>query len=199
MTLQLFLALLLFAAVTAYTPGPNNTLLMASGMNHGFKATFPMAMGVALGFPLMIACVGLGLGKLFEIYPIIYKLLKYAGAAYMLWLAWKVANAGPANADNAAYNKPMSFLQMTLFQWINPKGWIMSVTALSTYTIPGSYYTGVASVVGAYVMMGLTSASAWALFGASLRHVMSDPRYYRAINITLALILVASIAAMFYH
>ena len=88
---------------------------------------------------------------------------------------------------------------MTLFQWINPKGWIMSVTALSTYTIPGSYYTGVASVVGAYVMMGLTSASAWALFGASLRHVMSDPRYYRAINITLALILVLSIAAMFYH
>ncbi len=199
MTLHLFLALLLFAAVTAYTPGPNNTLLMASGMNHGFKATFPMAMGVALGFPLMIACVGLGLGKVFEIYPVIYAGLKYAGAAYMLWLAWKVANAGPANANTTSQSKSMSFLQMMLFQWINPKGWIMSVTALSTYTIPDNYYLGVAFVVGSYVVMGLTSASAWALFGASLRHVMSDARYYRVINISLALVLAASVATIFYH
>ena len=199
MTLQLFLALVSFAAITAYTPGPNNTLLMAAGMNHGFKATFPMAMGVALGFPLMIACVGLGLGKVFEAIPVLNIILKFAGAAYMLWLAWKIANSGPANSSEAASKKPMSFIQMTLFQWINPKGWIMSVTALSTYTLPNQYYLGVAIVVGCYVVMGLTSASAWALFGASLRHIMSDVRYYRVINWGLAIVLVASIATIFIH
>ena len=199
MTLQLFLALLLFVAVTAYTPGPNNTLMMASGMNNGFKATFPMAMGVAFGFPLMIACVGLGLGKVFELYPALYTALRYAGAAYMLWLAWKIANAGSANADNTNTAKPLSFLQMAMFQWINPKGWIMAVTALSTYTIPGNYSVGAAVIVFTYVVMGLTSASAWALFGASLRHVMSDERYYKTINWALAATLVASIATIFYH
>jgi threonine/homoserine/homoserine lactone efflux protein len=198
MNWNLLLALVTFAAITAYTPGPNNTLLMASGMNFGFRRSIPMVLGVCIGFPFMIACVGLGLGKVFEVFPALYTVLKYAGAAYMLWMAWKIANSGPAAAADGDA-KPLGFVSMALFQWVNPKGWIMSVTALSAYTLPSDYYTGVAAVVGAFVLMGFTSASTWTLFGSALRHVMNDERYYRWINYGLAVLLVLSLVPIFWH
>lgn len=196
MTFEHFIALQLFAAIAAYTPGPNNTLLMASGVNFGFRRSLPLVCGVAIGFPLMIGLVGLGLGRVFETYSSLYAVLKYAGAAYMLYLAWKIATSKPSAAGEASDAKPLSFLQMALFQWINPKGWIMAITALSAYTTATSYYAGVAVVVATFVFMGLTSAIAWALFGAGLKQVMTDPRYFRIINIGLAVLLVASLVPM---
>jgi threonine/homoserine/homoserine lactone efflux protein len=196
MTFEQFLALQVFAAIAAYTPGPNNTLLMASGVNFGFRLSLPLVLGVGFGFPLMIGLVGLGLGKVFEVYASLYTVLKYAGAVYMLYLAWKIATSKRATENSDRDAKPLSFLQMALFQWVNPKGWIMAVTALSAYTTASSYYTGVAIVVATFVFMGFTSASAWALFGASLKQVMTDVSYYRAINIALALLLVASLVPM---
>ncbi len=196
MTFEHFVALQLFAAIAAYTPGPNNTLLMASGVNFGFRRSLPLVFGVAFGFPLMIGLVGLGLGRVFETYTALYIALKYAGAAYMLYLAWKIATSQPSGGGATTEAKPLSFLQMALFQWINPKGWIMAITALSAYTSASSYYTGVAVVVATFVFMGLTSAIAWALFGAGLARLMSDPRYFRIINIGLAVLLVASLVPM---
>jgi threonine/homoserine/homoserine lactone efflux protein len=196
MTFEHFMALQVFAAIAAYTPGPNNTLLMASGVNFGFRRSLPLVFGVGIGFPLMIGLVGLGLGKVFDNYASLYTVLKYAGAAYMLYLAWKIATSKPATANSDSDAKPLSFLQMALFQWVNPKGWIMAVTALSAYTTANSYYTGVAVVVATFVFMGFTSASAWALFGAGLKQVMTDVRYYRAINFGLAVLLVASLVPM---
>jgi threonine/homoserine/homoserine lactone efflux protein len=198
MTLELFFGLFVFAGVAAFTPGPNNTLLMASGMNFGFRRTLPLIAGVTLGFPLMIAMVGLGLGRVFDSYPIVYQSLKYAGAAYMLFLAWKIATAKLSTSEVAAA-KPMTFVQMMLFQWINPKGWVMAITALSAYTLASSYYTGVATVVGTFVLMGITSAMTWAGFGAGLKSVMTDPRYFRVINIGLAALLVMSLVPMLRH
>ena len=199
MTYDVFLALLLFAAISAWTPGPNNTMLMASGINFGFRRTLPHVLGVMIGFPLMIGCIGFGLGQVFERFPIIYTAMKYAGAVYMLWLAWKIATAKPAGAGNVAAGKPMTFLQAAAFQWINPKAWIMAVTALSTYTVSAHYSIGVAIVVAAFVFVGVGSASTWALFGVGLRHVMNDPRYYRIINLALALLLVVSLVPMLWH
>ncbi len=196
MTFEHFIALQLFAAIAAYTPGPNNTLLMASGVNFGFRRSLPLVFGVAFGFPLMIGLVGLGLGRVFETYIALYIALKYAGAAYMLYLAWKIATSQPSGGGATTEAKPLSFLQMALFQWINPKGWIMAITALSAYTSASSYYTGVAVVVATFVFMGLTSAIAWALFGVGLARLMSDPRYFRIINIGLAVLLVASLVPM---
>lgn len=193
MTFEHFIALQVFAAIAAYTPGPNNVLLMASGVNFGFRRSLPLVLGVTFGFPLMIGLVGLGLGRVFETYATLYTVLKFAGAAYMLYLAWKIATSEPSGSGEANDNKPISFVQMALFQWINPKGWIMAVTALSAYTSSSAYYTGVAVVVATFVVMGLTSAIAWALFGAGLKQVMSDPRYFRLINIGLAVLLVASL------
>jgi threonine/homoserine/homoserine lactone efflux protein len=198
MTLHLFLGLFVFAGIAAFTPGPNNALLMAAGMNHGFRRSLPLIFGVALGFPLMIGLVGLGLGGIFKVYPLLYTVLKYAGAAYMLYLAWKIATAQPAGQSDATA-KPMGFLQMCLFQWVNPKGWIMSVTALSAYTVAEDYYTGVAVVVGTFVLMGITSATTWTGFGAILKNTMTDPRYFRVINVSLAVLLVASLVPMLWH
>jgi threonine/homoserine/homoserine lactone efflux protein len=198
LTLNLFLALLTFAAITSWTPGPNNTILMATGINHGFRRALPMIFGVTFGFPLMIAIVGLGLGKVFETYPVIYTGLKVCGAAYMLWLAFKIATSVPSNGETQI-QKPMSFIGGVLFQWVNPKGWIMAVTALAAYTLPGSYYTSVAAVVLAFTLTGITSSTGWVLFGASLRHVMSDPRWFRLFNFGLAAALVASLVPLLWH
>lgn len=199
MNLEQYLALFVFAAVSAFTPGPNNTLLLSSGMTFGFRRTVPMIFGVVVGFPLMIACVGLGLGEVFARFPMIYTVLKYAGAAYMLWLAFKIATASRASEVASENAKPLSFLQMAMFQWINPKGWVMAVTALSAYTVGTNFYLGVSLVVGTFVLMGFGSATTWAGFGSSLRRVLNHPKHFRMINIALALTLVASLWPMFRH
>jgi threonine/homoserine/homoserine lactone efflux protein len=197
-TLSLFLALFTFAATMSWTPGPNNTILMATGINHGFRAAIPMALGVTFGFPFMIAVLGLGLGKIFEAYPDVYTVLKTIGTAYMLWLAYKIATTTPSNSE-AKNQKPMTFINGFLFQWVNPKAWMMGITALSAYTVPSAYYVSTAIVAGTFILTGMTSTTGWALFGASLRHVMNDPRWFRIINIGLAATLVASLIPMLMH
>jgi threonine/homoserine/homoserine lactone efflux protein len=199
MTFDLFLGLMVFASIAAFTPGPNNTLLMASGINFGFRRTLPLIVGVAIGFPLMIGCIGFGLGKIFEIYPLIYKMMKYAGAAYMVWLAWKIAIAVPSGEGGAAVGQPMTFLQAAAFQWINPKAWVMAVTALSAYTVAADYNFGVAMVVTTAFVMGIGSATTWAMFGVGLKHVLSDARYFRGINVALAIALLVSLVPMLLH
>ena len=199
MTYDLFIALFVFGGIAAFTPGPNNTMLLATGINFGVRRAWPHIMGVAIGFPLMIACIGFGLGKIFEIFPWIYVALKYAGATYMVWLAWKIANSTPSLDDGTAKGDPVTFLQASAFQWVNPKAWIMAVTALSAYTTAAHYSVGVLAVVGTFVFMGFSSALTWVLFGASLKHILNDERYYRFINIGLALALVASLVPMLWH
>ena len=199
MTYDLFLALFVFGGIAAFTPGPNNTMLLATGINFGVRRAWPHIMGVAIGFPAMIACIGFGLGKIFEVYPWIYVALKYAGAAYMVWLAWKIAMSKPSSDDGITKGDPVTFLQASAFQWVNPKAWIMAVTALSAYTIAGQYSVGVLAVVGTFVFMGFTSALTWVLFGAGLKHILNDARYYRYINWGLAAALLASLVPMLLH
>jgi threonine/homoserine/homoserine lactone efflux protein len=199
MTFDLFLALFVFGFIAAFTPGPNNTMLLATGINFGVRRAWPHIMGVCIGFPLMIACIGFGLGRIFELYPWIYVVLKYAGAAYMIWLAWKIATSKPSVDDGIAAGEPVTFVQACAFQWVNPKAWIMGVTALSAYTVATQYTVGVMAVVGTFVFMGFTSALTWVLFGAGLKHILSDARYYRYINWGLAAALVASLVPMLWH
>jgi threonine/homoserine/homoserine lactone efflux protein len=198
MTWELFSALFAFAAISSFTPGPNNTLLMASGINHGLSKTLPMMLGVIIGFPAMIAVVGFGLAQIFQVYPILYTAMKYLGAAYLLWLAWKIAMSTPsASGENTA--QPLSFFQAAGFQWINPKGWTMAVAALSTYTIPTSYLFGVAIVALTFMFTGVGSSFTWVLFGTGLRNALTDPRWFRMINIALACTLIISLVPMLWH
>ena len=118
---EIFSALLLFAFVSSITPGPNNLMLMTSGANFGFRLTLPHLAGVGLGFTLMIILVGLGVMQLFEAFPQSYTLLKVLSIAYLLYLAGKIALAKHTSQGNVQRNKPMTFIQAVLFQWVNPK------------------------------------------------------------------------------
>jgi threonine/homoserine/homoserine lactone efflux protein len=198
MSIDLFLALVTFAFVTSVTPGPNNLMLLASGVNFGFRRSIPHMLGIGSGFTLMVVLVGLGLGQIFAAYPLVYTGLRYVGGAYMLWLAWKIAKSGPVDGEKSV-GVPMTFVQAALFQWVNPKAWVMAVTAIATYTIPADYLWSVLLVGLVFGAVNVPSISSWTWFGTALKHVLNEPRYLRSFNVTMAVLLIASLAPLIYH
>jgi threonine/homoserine/homoserine lactone efflux protein len=186
---QIALAFLLFAIAALFTPGPNNMMLMTSGVNFGFRRTVPHV----LGFAFLQGLVGLGLGAVFQHYPWLYTALKYAGAAYLLWLAWQIAHAGPANGEGPAAGKPLTFFGAALFQWVNVKGWIIAIGASTAYAALAPYPWNIATQVALIAMVGVCSATTWVLFGTVLRPWLSSPRAVRIFNWGMALALAASL------
>ncbi len=189
--LDILLALVVFCVVSSVTPGPNNLMLMASGVNYGVRRTLPHLLGVSFGFALMVALVGLGLDALFRFAPWAFSVMKYAGAAYLLWLAAKIARAGVVK-DGAAAGRPLGFLGAAAFQWINPKGWVIAVSALTAYAASEDYATSVAVVALVYLAC-LPCSALWVVFGAAMRRFLANDRHARAFNWTMAALLVASI------
>lgn len=193
---ELLIGLITFCAVTLFTPGPNNLMLMTSGLNFGFRRTMPHFWGVALGFALMVLLVGLGLGAVFQAYPALYTLLKVAGAIYLLYLAYEIARSGPIESDGEARGKPLTFIEAALFQWVNPKAWVMAVGAVSAYAAVAPFPWNMLLITAMFGTLGCASSSAWVAFGSSLRRVLTDPASVRIFNVTMALLLVASLAPM---
>jgi len=190
---DLLWALLVFVVVTLFTPGPNNAMLMASGLNFGFRRGLPHLWGVALGFAVMVLAVGLGLGAMFAAYPAVYTVLKYAGAAYLLYLAWQIATAGPIEEGGEARGRPITFLEAAAFQWLNPKGWVMAVGAVSAYAGVAVFPVNVALMAFLFGSLGILSSATWLGFGTGLKQMLASPRAVRAVNIVMALLLVASL------
>ena len=127
MTYDILSALIGFAFATSITPGPNNMMLLASGANFGVRRTVPHMLGISLGHAFMVFLVGSGLAQLFHRYPQADLVLKLAATLYMLWLAWKIANAAPPR-EGEAKGRPFSFVQAAAFQWVNPKAWAMALS-----------------------------------------------------------------------
>ena len=198
MRLDVLAALLLFCVVAGGTPGPNNMMLMASGVNFGVRRTLPHLAGVVLGFAFMVALVGFGLDALFRVTPWLLPALRWAGAAYLVWLAWRIAASGAAK-QTAKASRPLGFLGAAAFQWINPKGWIMAVSALTTYAVSADYTTTVIVVALSYLVIGIPCSGGWLLFGAAMRRFLADPRRARAFNWTMAALLIASIGPVFWE
>ena len=191
------IAFSLYATVASITPGPNNTMVLASGLNYGFVRTIPHLAGIALGFTFMMVATGLGLHTVFVQFPMLQTILKYVGALYLLWLAWQLANAGAMSAEQTGGSSPMSFLGAAAFQWVNPKAWFMGVGALTTY-LPQPF--AVTDVLQMAAIFGLTCApcvAIWTIFGLGLRRILQNPRSVRVINIGMALLLVASLYPIF--
>ena len=189
-------AMTAFCFVAAATPGPNNLMLMTSGVNFGFRRTLPHLIGVVLGFTLMVALVGFGLDAIFSRFPALLPAMRYLGAAYMLWLAFKIATAGPLR-EGGSGGAPLGFFAAAAFQWVNPKAWVMAVGALTAYSVVDDYARNVAIVALSYLVVGFPSSGAWAALGASMRRALADPRVARPFNLTMAALLVASIATVF--
>lgn len=191
-----FLALVSFAFVTSITPGPNNIMLTASGVNFGFARTIPHMLGIGAGFTVMLLVVGFGLGAVFAASPVVQTALKIVGAAYMVWLAWKMANAGAISERDDGDAAPMSFMAAALFQWINPKAWVMAIGAMAIYVRPDHVLADVLQVAAVFALINLPCVSTWAGFGHGLRRFLRDAARVRVFNIAMAALLVASIVPM---
>ncbi|KPY57000.1 Transporter, LysE family [Pseudomonas amygdali pv. sesami] len=197
LSFDLLLAFTLFAFVTSITPGPNNMMLLASGVNFGFSRTLPHMLGISIGFFVLVLAVGFGLGSVFKAWPLLYTILRYVGAAYLLYLAWKIATSGPASDNVDSQGKPLSFMSAALFQWVNPKAWIMAIGAISTYTPMQGYFYNVVVISAVFALINLPSVGIWAGFGSLLRNILRDPLGLRIFNGVMAVLLVASLYPLF--
>ncbi|WP_331371560.1 LysE family translocator [Sinorhizobium chiapasense] len=195
MQLDTLLALFLFAFTTSITPGPNNMMLFASGVNFGFARTIPHMLGIGVGFFVLLLAVGLGLGALLHSVPVLYTTLKFAGGVYLVWIAWKIGTSRSLGEGKASA-QPMTFLQAAAFQWVNPKAWVMAVSAMATYTSSESYLVSVLFVGLVFALVNVPSVSTWAGFGSALRQWLSEPSRLKWFNITMAVLLVVSLWPM---
>jgi threonine/homoserine/homoserine lactone efflux protein len=189
-----------FALAMSATPGPNNAMVAASCATWGLRRTWWHIFGISIVFPVMIVAVALGLGAFLERHPEIHVWLKWIGAAYMLWLAWHIASAVPAPGTEAGEGKsrrgrPLRFHEAALFQWINPKAWIITAGALATYTQADSeaLETQVVLLAVIFFLVCVPSVTLWTLIGAGVARLFRTERAIRLFNWAMAVLLVASL------
>lgn len=193
-SLTMIISITSFAMASCMTPGPNNLMLLSSGLTFGYRRTIPHALGINFGFPVMVLCVGLGVGKLFETFPFIYTVLKAVGISYLLWMAWHIANTKGSSSTDNKNDKPFTFLQAALFQWINPKAWIMAVTSTAAFiTDHQMAFMQVMIIAFIYFVCAIFSTSSWSLGGVMLKRFIQNERLVQIFNIAMAILIVGSI------
>jgi threonine/homoserine/homoserine lactone efflux protein len=197
MSHSLLIAFVVFAAVMYFTPGPNNIIVLSSGLNYGFRPTIPAIAGITFGCAFMVAAVGVGFGTIFVAYPILQTILKYAGAAYLVYLAAAIAMSEPVTPGQDTGRRPMTFWGAVLFQWVNVKGWVMVIGTITAYAGIASFPWNIAIQVVVCLLLGVAATSIWTLSGSSLRSLMTSPRGVRAFNIAMAVLLLASLFPVF--
>jgi threonine/homoserine/homoserine lactone efflux protein len=197
MSQPLLMAFVLFAAVMFFTPGPNNIMVLSSGLTYGFRRTLPHIAGITIGFAFMVGAVGLGFGTIFLAYPVLQTILKYAGAAYLIYLAVVIAMSEPVTPGQDNRRGPMTFWGAAMFQWVNVKGWVMVIGTITAYAGIASFPWNIVIQVALSLLLGVASTSTWTLSGSSLRSLMTSPRAVRAFNIVMAVLLLASLYPVF--
>ncbi len=196
MTLSTMAALAGFAFVMSISPGPGNFLLLASGVNFGFRRSVPLILGISLGFLTMVFLVGLGVGQLLRDNPALSTGLKFGCAAYILWLASKIARAGRVTLSDDAAVKPISFPQAALLQLVNPKAWAVALAVTVSYTQPSDYLTSLILLIAVFAAVNLPALSVWAVCGVMIRRLIKDDRKVRVFNIVMATLLAGSVAVV---
>jgi threonine/homoserine/homoserine lactone efflux protein len=195
---QLLLAFVVFAAVMYITPGPNNIMLLSSGLTFGFRPTVPHILGVTFGFAFMVGAVGVGLGTVFLAYPILQTILKWGGVAYLVYLAAAIARAEPIKPEEGGRRRgPMTFFGAVMFQWINAKAWVIVISTITAYAAIASFPWNIVIQVSLNLLLGVLCCSAWALFGSALRPLLSSRTAIRTFNIIMAVLLLASLIPVF--
>jgi threonine/homoserine/homoserine lactone efflux protein len=197
MSQPLLIAFVVFATVMFFTPGPNNIMVLSSGLTYGFRRTVPHIAGIAIGFAFMVGAVGLGFGTIFIAYPVLQTILKYAGAAYLIYLAAVIAMSEPVTPGQDNRRGPMTFWGAAVFQWVNVKGWVMVIGTITVYAGIARFPWNIVMQVALSLLLGMMSTSIWTLSGSSLRSFMTSPRAVRAFNIVMAALLLASLYPVF--
>jgi len=198
---DVLIAASLFSFVSSITPGPNNMMMLASGVNFGFRRSVPHWLGICGGFTFMLCAVGLGLHTLLADHPALYDVLRYAGSAYLVWMAWRLATATavPTSQEDDAPKseaRPLGVWAAAAFQWVNPKAWVMAVTAMSAYLPARAQALDVVALALLFGVINLPCVACWAGGGAALRRFLQDPLRLRIFNISMALALLASLYPM---
>lgn len=196
---DLLLPFLLFAIAGSITPGPNTMISTASGAAFGFMRTLPQMLGVGIGYPLMLVALGFGLGEVFRQYPWLHEILRYAGAAFLLYLAWRIATA--AGPQRAEARKPLTFIEAALFQWLNPKAWTLAIGTIAAFTTPGLDFKGflfeIAVIAVLSGLIAFASLVVWCVFGVMISSALADERKRRIFQYALAGLLALSIIFLF--
>ena len=189
------MAFLLFAVVAAVTPGPSNVMLTAAGAHAGVLKGLPCLLGVTTGMGLMMFLVPLGLGSLVLTHSLVLKTLNWGGAAFLLWLSWRIATSS-SRVESMPERNPVGYLGAALFQWVNPKSWLVSASAASAFLSAeaGSPIVQAASLGGLFVLAALPSCFLWLAFGAAVQRVGRGRRSLRIFNIVMGALLALSIA-----
>ncbi len=188
--------LVLFAAAVTLTPGPNVVLVTASAANFGFRRTLRQMLGITFGFGSMVLATGLGLAGVVHAEPRLHAVLKYAGAVYLLYLAWRIAHADAAGASDRA--RPIGFVEATLFTWMNPKAWVSALGAAAAFTTIGGDLLWESAVISTVLAaFCLLSTVLWAGFGAAIGRYLAAPRMRKAFNWSMAGLLALSLVPVF--
>lgn len=206
MPLEQLIALMGFVVVMTGTPGPNNMMLLASGANFGFRRSIPHILGITFGCQVLLVAITLGLGQLLIRFPMLEVVLKILCGAALLYLTWGLVKPAfaptplvmqPDAEDAPVVSKPLSFWQAAMFQWVNPKAWMMMLTAIATYTQPQTIWSDTLLIGLLFAVLGMPVISLWNLFGASLRKFLLDPLKARVFNLVMGGLLLGSMYPLF--
>lgn len=192
MSYEVLIALMALAITMTWTPGPNNMMLAASGAVFGFRPSLPHAAGVAIGFPAMLLVVALGTGPVFGLVPWLATALGWAGLLVVLWFAWKIATADPADSSTTAARRPMTFGQAAAFQWINPKAWTFAIWVSASYATGADAVPQALAAAAIFLVSGSGSTLVWLMFGSAMRAVIGQGPNARRFNIAMAVLLAVS-------
>jgi threonine/homoserine/homoserine lactone efflux protein len=186
-------AVVLFAISSSVTPGPNNIMVMTSGVNFGVKKSLPLLTGICVGFALMLLLVGLGFGQLFELFPVLHLIIKCLGTTYLLYLAWLIArSSGVSSAEDQG--KPLTFMKGALFQWVNAKAWVVATGAIAAFTSLGaSYYSQNLTIALTFLIVSFPCVGVWLMFGTLLKQLLKSETHRKWFNYTMSGLLVVSV------
>jgi len=174
-------------------------MLTSTGLNFGVRRGMPHLFGICIGFPVMLALIGLGFGALFQLYPMLHEIIKVIGIVYLIYLAWKIASSR-GGSDSEIPSRPISFWQSAAFQWVNPKAWVMGSSALAAYTSLGdNFFLQVVIICVSFALITFPCAGAWLVFGAGLQRFLRDPKHLALLNKAMALLLVTSIGPVVWE
>ena len=200
MSIELIIALITFAVVMSATPGPNNIMLTASGANFGVMRTLPHVVGIVFGVATMHIAIGLGLGAVFETWPALQTLLKVAGSGYLIWLGLKLLKFDRVSADQGDIGKPFTFIQAAGFQYINPKAWVMAISANATFSLAGDlYWLSVGWIILVFLLVGPPAVMVWVVFGQLIRQLLTKPSWLKTFNLVMALLTISCVVFIWWE